>query len=131
VNVWKMAIVAAGSALALAACGGSSTADGGGGSCTPAGGTIGGSGTTVVKVVSDPNTVGKFDPTPISVTAGQSVEWDFTDSSAPHTVTADDGSFDSCSQNSGTKFVVTFSKAGDVKYHCTLHSQMLGDVKVS
>ena len=130
-NVWKMAIVAAGSALALAACGGSSTADGGGGSCTPAGGTIGGSGTTVVKVVSDPNTVGKFDPTPISVTAGQSVEWDFTDSSAPHTVTADDGSFDSCSQNSGTKFVVTFSKAGDVKYHCTLHSQMLGDVKVS
>jgi plastocyanin len=131
VNVWKMAIVAAGSALALAACGGSSTAGGGGTSCNPTGGTIGGSGATVVKVVSDPNTVGKFDPTPVSVTAGQSVEWDFSDSSAPHTVTADDGSFDSCSQNSGTKFVVTFSKAGDVKYHCTLHSQMLGDVKVS
>lgn len=130
-NVLKMAIVAAGSGLVLAACGGSSTAGGGGGSCTPSGGTIGGSGATVVKVVSDPNTVGKFDPTPVSVTAGQSVEWDFSDSSAPHTVTADDGSFDSCSQNAGTKFVVTFSKAGDVKYHCTLHSQMLGDIKVS
>ena len=130
-KVWKMAIVAAGSALALAACGGSSTAGDGGSSCTPAGGTIGGSGTTVVKVVSDPNTVGKFDPTPVSVTAGQSVEWDFNDSSSPHTVTADDGSFDSCSQNAGTKFVVTVSKAGDVKYHCTLHAQMLGDIKVS
>lgn len=130
-NVWKMAIVAAGSALVLAACGSSSGNNGGGSSCNPTGGSTSGSGTTVVKVVPDPNTVGKFDPTPVSVTAGQSVEWDFTDSSSPHTVTADDGSFDSCSQNTGFKFVVTFSKAGDVKYHCTLHAQMLGDVKVS
>jgi plastocyanin len=131
VNVWKMAIVAAGSALALAACGGGSTAGGSGTSCSPAGGSTSGSGTTVVKVVPDPNTVGKFDPTTVSVTVGQSVEWDFTDSSSPHTVTADDNSFDSCSQNAGFKFVVTFSKAGDVKYHCTLHAQMLGTVKVS
>lgn len=131
-NAWKMAIVAAGSALVLAACG-SSTAGGGGGggSCNPTGGTTSGSGTTVVKVVPDPNTVGKFDPTTVSVTAGQSVEWDFTDNSSPHTVTADDSSFDSCTQNAGFKFVVTFSKAGDVKYHCTLHAQMLGTIKVS
>ena len=129
-NVWKMAMVAAGSALVLAACGGSSTS-GGGGSCTPSGGATSGSGNTVVKVVSDPNTVGKFDPTTVTVTAGQSVEWDFADSSGtPHTVTANDNSFDSCSQTSG-KFVVTFSKAGDVQYHCTLHAQMLGTVKVS
>jgi plastocyanin len=126
-----MAIVAAGSALALAACGGSSAGGGGGTSCTPSGGTSTGSGNTVVKVVSDPNTVGKFDPTTVTVTAGQTVEWDFADTSGtPHTVTADDGSFESCSQTSG-KFVVTFSKAGDVKYHCTLHAQMLADVKVS
>ena len=129
-NVWKMAIVAAGSALVLAGCG---TSSGGGGNaaCTPSGGSTSGTGTTVVKVVSDPNTVGKFDPTPVSVKVGQSVEWDFEDNSTPHTVTADDGSFESCSQNSGFKFVVTFNKAGDVKYHCTLHAQMLGDVKVS
>jgi len=130
VNVWKMAMVAAGSALVLAACGGSSTS-GGGASCTPSGGATSGSGNTVVKVVSDPNTVGKFDPTTVTVTAGQTVEWDFADSSGtPHTVTANDNSFDSCSQTSG-KFVVTFSKAGDVQYHCTLHAQMLGTVKVS
>jgi plastocyanin len=131
VNVWKMAIVAAGSALVLAACGSSGGANGGGTSCAPTGGSSSGSGTAVVKVVSDPNTVGKFDPSTVTVTAGQSVEWDFADSSGtPHTVTANDGSFDSCSQTSG-KFVVTFSKAGDVQYHCTLHAQMLGTVKVS
>jgi plastocyanin len=131
VNVWKMAIVAAGSALLFAACGGSTAGGGGGGGCTPSGGTTTGSGNAVVKVVSDPNTVGKFDPATVTVTTGQTVEWDFQDSSAPHTVTADDGSFDSCSQNAGAKFLVTFSKAGDIKYHCTLHAQMLGDVKVS
>jgi plastocyanin len=130
VDVWKTAIVAAGSALVLAACGGTSGGGGGNAACTPSGGTTSGAGTTVVKVVSDPNTVGKFYPNPASVKVGQSVEWDFQDST-PHTVTADDGSFDSCSQNSGFKFIVTFNKAGDVKYHCTLHAQMLGDLKVS
>ena len=129
-NVWKMGILAAGSALVLAACG-SSSGGGGGSSCTPSGGSTSGSGASTVKIVSDPDTVGKFDPATLTVTAGQSVEWDFADSSGtPHTVTADDSSFDSCSQTSG-KFVVTFSKAGDVKYHCTLHAQMLGTVKVS
>jgi len=131
VNVWKMGIVAAGSALVLAACGSSSGGGGGGSSCNPTGGSTSGSSASTVKIVSDPDLVGKFDPTTLTVAAGQSVEWDFADSSGtPHTVTADDGSFDSCSQTSG-KFVVTFSKAGDVKYHCTLHAQMLGTVKVS
>jgi plastocyanin len=125
-----MAIVAAGSALVLTACGGTSTGGGGGG-CTPSGGSTSGTANTVVKVVSDPNTVGKFDPTTATVSVGQTVEWDFIDNAAPHTVTADDGSFDSCSQNAGAKFFVTFSKAGEVKYHCTLHAQMLGTVKVS
>jgi plastocyanin len=130
VSVWKMAIAAAGSALVLAACG-STSSNGSSSSCNPTGVSSSGTGTQVVKIVPDPNTVGKFDPSTVSVTAGQSVEWDFTDNSAPHTVTADDGSFDSCTQNAGFKFVVTFSKAGDVKYHCTIHAQMTADVKVS
>ncbi len=130
-SVWKMAIVAAGSALALAACGSTSSNSGSSSSCSPTGGSSSGTGTQIVKLVPDPNTVGKFDPSTVSVSIGQSVEWDFTDNSSPHTVTADDASFDSCTQNAGAKFVVTFSKAGDVKYHCTLHAQMTGDVKVS
>lgn len=130
-SVWKMAVVVAGSALTLAACGGgggSSTADNSG--CNQTGGSTSGTGTQVVKINPDTNTVGRFDPNSVSVKVGDSVEWDWLDSSAPHTVTAEDGSFESCTQNSGFKFVVTFSKAGDVKYHCTIHAQMLGDVKV-
>jgi plastocyanin len=129
-----MAVVAGASALVLAGCGGGGTSNGGGGggTCTsPTGGTTSGTAAQTVKVVSDPNTVGKFDPSSISVKTGDTIEWDFQDSSSPHTVTADDGSFDSCSQQAGFKFFVTFSKAGDVKYHCTLHAQMLGDIKVS
>ena len=130
-SIWKLAVVAGASALVLASCGGGGTSNGGGSSCSPSGGTTSGTAAQTVKVVSDPNTVGKFDPSSISVKTGDTVEWDFQDSSSPHTVTADDGSFDSCSQNAGYKFFFTFSKAGDFKYHCTLHAQMLGDIKVS
>jgi plastocyanin len=129
VSVWKMAIVAAGSGLVLAACGGSSSNNGSSSSCNPTGGSSG-TATQTVKVVPDPNTIGKFDPPTVSVKTGDTVEWDFQDSSTQHSVTSDDGTFDSCLQNAGAKFVVTFTKAGDVKYHCTIHAQMLGDVKV-
>ena len=127
---WKMAVVAAGSALMLTACGGGgSTGSSGNSGCNPTGGSSAAA-TQTVKIVPDPNTVGKFDPPSISVKTGDTVEWDFQDSSSQHSVTADDSSFDSCLQNSGAKFVVTFSKAGDIKYHCTIHAQMVGDVKV-
>lgn len=130
--VWKMAVVVAGSALTLAACGGgSSTGSSGNNGCNQTGGSSSGAtATQTVKVVPDPNTVGKFDPPTINVKTGDTVEWDFQDSSSQHSVTADDSSFDSCLQSSGAKFVVTFSKAGDFKYHCTIHAQMVGDVTV-
>ena len=131
-SVWKMAIVAAGSALVLAACG-SSTSDGGSGSaCTPKGGTTSGTASQVVKINPDPNTVGKFEPSTVNVTKGQTVEWDWIDNSAQHSVTADDTStFDSGLCSAGAKFFVTFNTAGDFKYHCTIHAAMTGDVKVS
>jgi len=132
VIVWKMAVVVAGSALTLAACGGaSSTGSSGNNGCNQTGGSSSGAtATQTVKVVPDPNTVGKFDPPTINVKTGDTVEWDFQDSSSQHSVTADDSSFDSCLQSLGAKFVVTFSKAGDFKYHCTIHAQMVGDVTV-
>jgi plastocyanin len=131
VSVWKMALVAAGSALVLSACGGSSGGSSGNSGCNPTGGSSSGAtATQTIKVVPDPNTVGKFDPSTINVKTGDTVEWDFQDSSSQHSVTADDSSFDSCLQSSGAKFAVTFSKAGDFKYHCTIHAQMVGDVKV-
>lgn len=131
-SVWKMAIVAAGSALVLAACG-SSTSDGGGGTaCTPKGGTTSGTASQVVKINPDPNTVGTFAPPTVSVTKGQTVEWDWVDNSAQHSVTAEDTTtFDSGLCSAGAKFFVTFNTAGDFKYHCTIHAAMTGDVKVS
>lgn len=131
-TVWKMAIVAAGSVLVLAACGSSSGDSGGGSACTPKGGSTTGTGSQVVKINPDPNTVGKFEPPTLTVSKGQTVEWDWVDNSAQHSATSDDNTtFDSCLQSAGAKFVVTFNTTGDFKYHCTIHAAMTGDVKVS
>jgi len=131
VSMWKIAIAAAGSALLLAACGGTTGDNGGSTSSSPQGGATSGTGTAAVKIVSDPNTIGKFAPSTVSIKTGETVEWDFQDNSTQHSVTSDDsGVFDSCLQNAGAKFVVTFSNAGDFKYHCTIHAQMTGDIKV-
>jgi plastocyanin len=43
------------------------------------------------------------------------------DASFSHTVTADDGSFDSGTLSSGKSFSYTFNTAGDFPYHCTFH----------
>jgi plastocyanin len=131
VKLWKLSIAAGAAGLVLASCGGGNTgSSNGGSSCNPTGGASGATAAHTVKIVSDPNTIGAYDPKTVNVKVGDTVEWDWTDTSAPHTVTAQDGSFDSCTQNSGFKFMVTFSKAGDVQYHCKLHSGMTGDIKV-
>jgi plastocyanin len=126
-----MAIVAAGSALVMAACG-SSGSGGGDSGCTPNGGSASGTGSQVVKINPDPGTIGRYDPSTVTVAIGQTVEWDWVANDAQHSVTSDDNTtFGSCLQSAGAKFVVTFSTAGDFKYHCTIHAAMTGDVKVS
>ena len=115
--------------MALAACGGSLSNSGGSGSACGTG-----SNTTavqVVKLVPDANTVGAYDPNSVSVKVGESVQWVWQDPGAQHSVTADDGSFDSGLCNQGATFSFTFSKAGIFKYHCSIHAQMLGTVTVS
>lgn len=72
----------------------------------------------------------KFTPAEISVRVGDKVTWRFTDNTA-HTVTADDGSFDSGGHGSGETFDHTFDEAGSVTYHCTIHETMKGTVSVS
>lgn len=114
-------------ALALAACGGSSDT-GGGSSSTPADNTPA---AVSIKVVSDPTNVGKFDPTPTTVKVGDTVKWSFDDDSSPHTVTADDGSFDSQQKSKGDTFTFKFDKAGTFAYHCTLHANMKGTLSVA
>jgi len=135
-STWKVFVVVAGSALTLAACGGGAAngnTGGGDAGCTVKGNTTGAVTPTVVSnIVPDPNTVGRFTPSNLTVKVGQSIEWDWQDPNVGHTVTSDDGtSFDSCLQNKGYKFVVTFNQAGKIPYHCTIHPLMIGTITVT
>jgi plastocyanin len=65
----------------------------------------------------------------IEVPAGTTVEWKNEDP-LPHTVTADDGSFDSGSIDGGAVWRYTFTKPGTYAFHCTPHPFMKGTVVV-
>src|SRR5829696_175397 len=70
-----------------------------------------------------------FDVADIFVEPGTTVYWS-NDGQVPHTVTADDGSFDSGELNPGDSYIVTFLGSGRLSYHCQLHSEMVGSVTV-
>ena len=69
-------------------------------------------------------------PASTTVVAGTTVTWTNGDAEA-HTVTADDGSFDSGNVAPGASFQRTFSSAATVKYHCAIHPEMTGTVMVT
>jgi len=48
----------------------------------------------------------------------------------PHTVTADDGQFDSGTLNPGESFMVTFEGSGTLSYYCEIHPSMVGSITV-
>ena len=112
-------------AVAVTACSGPFT-----GNCTPKGASTGTAATTVT-VVSDSQTVGAYAPKDISVPAGQAVTWSWQDQGNQHSVTANDGSFDSCLHNAGYAYTVTFTKPGTYAYRCSIHPQMIGRVTVT
>jgi plastocyanin len=70
-----------------------------------------------------------FQPASIEVATGGTVTWTNT-GQAPHTVTADDGSFDSGTLAPGATFSQTFATAGTFTYHCNIHPQMTATVIV-
>ncbi|WP_127127841.1 cupredoxin family copper-binding protein [Georgenia sp. SYP-B2076] len=70
-----------------------------------------------------------FAPSPLTVAAGTTVTWTNQDRTA-HTVTADDGSFDSGRIAPGATFQHTFAASGTVAYHCTIHPGMRATVVV-
>src|SRR5215203_7334437 len=70
-----------------------------------------------------------FDPAYIAIESGTTVTWT-NDGQMPHTVTADDGSFDSEELNPGDSYTLTFSGSGTVQYYCEVHPWMVGSVTV-
>jgi plastocyanin len=65
----------------------------------------------------------------VTIAAGSAVIWKNTDDD-PHTVTADDGSFDSKGMAQGDTFKHVFTKPGTYPYHCSAHPYMKGVVIV-
>lgn len=65
----------------------------------------------------------RFQPAELTVHPGETVEFKNEDIVA-HTVTADDGSFDSGLIQRGSSWKMTVRKAGTLAYHCTPHPNM-------
>ena len=70
-----------------------------------------------------------FDPPQAAVEPGSTITWT-NKGDEPHTVTADDGSFDSGVLNPGDSYTVAFDGQGTVTYHCAIHPEMRGSVTV-
>jgi len=70
-----------------------------------------------------------FAPGLIQVLVGDTVVWRNGDGTN-HTVTADNGAFDSGYLSSGATFSRVFAKLGRYAYHCTIHKFMHGTVVV-
>jgi len=71
-----------------------------------------------------------FTPSRISVHAGTRVTFTNQDGTT-HTVTADDGLFNSGDLATGQSFSFTFMSRGSFAYHCSIHLSMKGTVTVT
>jgi plastocyanin len=65
----------------------------------------------------------------IRIMAGARVRW-VNEDQLQHTVTADDGGFDSGLLDPGRTFERVFDRPGEFAYHCTPHPFMTGRVIV-
>ncbi|MGH9040537.1 MAG: cupredoxin domain-containing protein [Acidimicrobiia bacterium] len=70
-----------------------------------------------------------FQPAEVEIPMGQELIWSFEDNGLTHTVTADDGSFDSGRLSSG-EFRRAFPTQGEIAYHCEVHARMKGTIVV-
>jgi plastocyanin len=70
-----------------------------------------------------------YGPDPVTVQVGGKVTWQNEDT-APHTATADDGSFDTGTIEQGKIKSETFKQAGTFTYFCEIHPTMHGTVEV-
>ena len=71
-----------------------------------------------------------YSPQQANVRPGETVTWQFAHGDIPHTVTADNGSFDSGKKVDGEVFQLRLDHPGTYSYHCTFHPEMRGRVSV-
>lgn len=71
-----------------------------------------------------------FEPASLSVPAGSTVEV-VNDGVAPHTVTAQDGSFDTGMLDAGARATLTLAVPGTFAYLCAVHPDMTGTIEVT
>jgi plastocyanin len=71
-----------------------------------------------------------FEESTLEIPVGTRVSW-VNDDPADHTVTSEDGSFDSGTIAPGDGFAVRFEEPGDYPYRCAIHPDMRGTVVVS
>ncbi|HXE57759.1 MAG TPA: plastocyanin/azurin family copper-binding protein [Gemmatimonadales bacterium] len=111
------------SLAALVACGGDDDDGGGGPSPT-------------VDVTIVPGAANRdeeaYSPNPfvVSLASGGTVDWINADD-VVHTVSADDGSFESGPMSPAESFSFTFTAPGDYPYHCAIHPNMVGTITVT
>jgi plastocyanin len=71
----------------------------------------------------------KFSPASVTIKKGDTVIW-INGDERDHTVTADDGSFNSGNLGNGKTYRRKFEKPGKYKYHCEYHPRMKATVVV-
>ena len=71
-----------------------------------------------------------FSPASVTIHQGEPVCWTW-EGSAPHTVTADDGSFNSGGPNDFGTFQRTFATPGTFGYYCQVHGSSTGGMRGS
>ena len=70
-----------------------------------------------------------FDPETVTVDAGTKLTWT-NDDEAPHTATADNGSFDTGTLKLDDTGAVALDQPGTYTYYCRFHPFMKGTVEV-
>ncbi len=71
-----------------------------------------------------------FQPDSITVPVGTTIRW-INGDQVSHTVTSNDGKFDSSAIEKDGQFNFTFSEPGTYSYYCKIHPSMKGVVTVT
>jgi plastocyanin len=84
---------------------------------------------TTIAIVSDPTTVGRFEPAQLTVGTNTAVHWR-NETSAPHAIAFDEGGALGGPVTVGRSLTQTFTVPGRYRYHCSIHPAMTGTVVV-